>query len=367
MKPALKISLFAGYLVLVIVLFKGIKVFEKEAKEAFFTFITKRMVAQSSQVPVDKCITGIYKPELPYSFDPLEELEDTLGKKFTLISFYQAWGEKPEHSFQADLMDEIVKNGRVPMLTWEPWVTDFTAPHLKPLSKREYRYLQDIADGVYDFFIQEWAKAAVQWGKPFFLRFAHEMTNPQYPWSRVNDNRPEDYIRAWWHVRSVFDSLGARNVIWVWCPYGTDILKYYPGDKFVDWVAIDVFNYGELLTDGGEGMRWMSFDQLASPIYREVSVLKKPVMVAEAGCSDIGGSREVWYREMLDQIAEKFTSIKAVIFFDDPSDRTSGKWVIDWSIENSPEVRSEIREVLKSEHFGFIENYHQLLSASKKE
>ncbi len=208
---------------------------------------------------------------------------------------------------------------------------------------RENRYVRDIADGVYDFYIAEWAKAAVTWGRPFFLRFAHEMTNPQYPWSGVNDNRPEDYIRAWWHVRSVFDSLGAVNVIWVWCPYGTNVLNYYPGNDYVDWIAIDVFNYGELLL--GDGLRWMSFDQLASPIYNELAPLRKPMMVAEVGSSDIGGDRAVWYREMLNQISTKFTSVKAVVFFNNPSDRTSGKWNIDWSIEQSEDVIEEIRNV----------------------
>jgi hypothetical protein len=364
MKRPLKIALVLAYVALVLVLFKGVKVFERGAKEAWYTYVTKRMVSTTSHIPIDKCILGIYKPELPYSFGPLNELEDSLHNRFTLVSWYQAWGNKPEHQFQPALMDAVVGQGRVPVVTWEPWVTEFDAPHLKPVAHREHRYLRDIAGGVYDFYIEEWARAAVTWGKPFFLRFAHEMTNPQYPWSHVNDNRPEDYIRAWWHVHALFDSLGARNVIWVWCPYGTDVLKYYPGDTQVDWIAIDVFNYGDLL-DEGTGMRWMTFDQLASPVYQELSVLKKPMMIAETGSSDMGGSREVWYREMLDQVASKFTNVKALIIFDDPSDRTSGRWIIDWSVGADPDVRNGMREGLANNRFIFIEQYHRLLGYTK--
>ena len=125
----------------------------------------------------------------------------------------------------------------------------------------------------------------------------------------------------------------------------------------------DVFNYGELIF--GEGRRWMSFDELASPMYREVESLRKPIMVAEVGCSDIGGSREVWYREMLVQIQHKFTNIKALVFFNNPADRTSGRWTIDWSLEGSPEVLREVKTTLNEGYFTYIPDYLSKLSRSK--
>jgi beta-mannanase len=260
-------------------------------------------------------------------------------------------------------MDNIVENGCVPLVTWEPWVSEFYSEDLEPMPEREERYLRDIAAGKYDFHIVRWAKAAVAWGKPFFLRFAHEMTNPQYPWSQVNGNTSWDYKSAWWHVRAVFDSLGATNAIWVWCPYGTDVLEYYPGDEYVDWVAMDVFNYGEIIF--GTDRRWMSFDELASPLYRELETLRKPIMVAEVGCSDIGGSREVWYREMLDQVRNKFTTIKAVVLFENPSDQTSGIREIDWSIRGNPDVLAEVRENLSRGYYRYIDDYLERLTEKR--
>ena len=112
-----------------------------------------------------------------------EELRSGLGSGFSIISIYQAWGDKEESIFPASAMEKIVENGAVPMLTWEPWINEFNAGNLRPMPMREQRYLRDIANGSYDFYISQWAKAAVVWGKPVFLRFAHEMTNPQYPWS----------------------------------------------------------------------------------------------------------------------------------------------------------------------------------------
>jgi hypothetical protein len=262
--------------------------------------------------------------------------------------------------FQPILMENIVNNGCTPMITWEPWVSGFGAETLKPMPQREWRSLADIGNGVYDFYITEWAKAAVTWGKPFFLRFAHEMTNSQYSWTPENGNTPQDYKNAWWHVHSLFDSLGASNVIWVWCPYGTGVMDYYPGDEWVDWTAMDVFNYGEFLS--GTNQRWMSFNELASPLYSELETIRKPIMVAEVGSSDIGGSREVWYGEMLKQIMTKFTRVKALVLFENPSDRTSGIWDIDWSVGASPDVTAEVRSGFKSGYFSFIADYNQKLS-----
>lgn len=352
--------IFLVYTGSVLILFKGIKFFEVTVREAYYTFVTKRLVADVSHVPVRNCILGIYKPELPYSFDLLRRIESGLGAGFSIISIYQAWGDKEENTFPASAMEKIVENGAVPMLTWEPWINEFNAGNLRPMPMREQRYLRDIANGLYDFYISQWAKAAVVWGKPVFLRFAHEMTNPQYPWSPQNGNRPDDYIYAWRHVHGVFDSLGASNVIWVWCPYSPGTLNYYPGHEYVDWVAMDIFNYGDLLSS--DEQRWLSFDQLASPIYNDLSTLRKPVMVAEVGCGDIGGSRAVWYREMLQQITNKFVNIKAVVFFDNPADRTSGKWVLDWSLESSDEVMGEVRNTFAEGYFRYVENYSRKLS-----
>jgi hypothetical protein len=366
MKRPSKILLAAGYCLLVLLLFKGIKLFESGAKEAYFSSITRHLVARASCVPPDKCLLGIYKPELPYSFEPLQQLEDSLGMRSTIISLYQTWGDRPEDRFQPALMNAIIARGRVPMITWEPWVTQFSDSTLKPLSQREHRYLKDIGEGRYDFYLREWARAAVSWGKPFFLRFAHEMTNPQYPWSYVNENRPDDYIHAWWHVHALFDSLGAKNVLWVWSPYRPGTLNYYPGHAYVDWLAMDIFNYGDLQNDNSRGLRWMSFDQLASPFYREFSALKKPIMVAEAGCSDMGGNREVWYREMIEQIGTKFSAVKMLVLFDNPADRTSRSQAIDWSIDGSSEITTEMKNTLLQGHFLFIKDYDKILNADNK-
>ncbi len=357
-------SMVIAYAGLMIIIFAGIKNFEIHAREWYYNTVTRRMVSNVSRLPVNRRVLGVYRPEIPYSFSKAYEIEQDIGMRFTLFSIYQAWGDNNEHLFPSALMNAIVANGGVPVLTWEPWVNKFNNPDLRPMPRREQRYLLDIAEGVYDEFIVQWAREAVTWGKPFFLRFAHEMSNPQYPWTPKNNNSPEEYIQAWWHIRELFDSLGADNIIWVWSPYKVGDIKYYPGDKYVDWVALDIFNFGELISGGGQ--RWFSFDQMLDPIYTELEEIRKPFMIAEVGSTDRGGNRGVWYREMFSQIFSKYDKVKAVILFDNPSDRTSGRWTIDWSVGEDHTVIDEIKTSLENSEFTYVKDYSDRLMSTEE-
>ena len=54
------------------------------------------------------------------------------------------------------------------MVTWEPW------DHTKGVNQPQYA-LKTIVSGKHDRYIRQWARDAKTWGKPFYLRFAHEM------------------------------------------------------------------------------------------------------------------------------------------------------------------------------------------------
>jgi hypothetical protein len=150
----------------------------------------------------------------------------------------------------------------------------------------------------------------------------------------------------------------------VWCPYKPEDLSSYPGDGYVDWTAIDVFNYGDLLVDEGD-MRWRSFDQLASSLYQRLELLRKPIMVAETGCSDMGGNRAVWYREMVAQLRQKYAGIKALVLFENPADRTSGRLQINWCIAADSETLEAMREAVASNPFIYKDRYSDFLSQKK--
>src|SRR5439155_22787595 len=121
-----------------------------------------------------------------------------------------------------------------------------------------------IISGTHDAYIQQWATAARNWGHPFFLRIYDEMNGTWYPWSEaVNSNQPGQFVQAWRHIHDIFTEVGATNVSWVWCPNteydgSLSLNSLYPGDAFVNWVAIDSYNWG---TNPAKPAGWKSFAQ----------------------------------------------------------------------------------------------------------
>ncbi len=293
---------------------------------------------------------GVYDGGFPNSFDTFTRLEERLDYRFPLVSFYAAWGDKAEQQFPLRMVETIHRMGSVPIITWEPWVVDFDPAirtNLPPLEEREYASLRSIAKGEYDFYVVRWARAAAAYGKPIFLRFAHEMNDPyRYPWGPQNGNRPDDFIAAWIHVHQVFQKMGATNVIWVWSPHVSMpwLEYYYPGSEYVDWIGVGVLNYGTIAS----WSRWWSFHQILGKAYPTLVALEKPIMISELGSLTAGGNMTEWYRQAFYQLGHYYGRVRGVVFFNDPADRSmSPDWPLNWTIAQSDETMTLVAAELR--------------------
>lgn len=278
------------------------------------------------------------------NFQPIINLEDTLHTTFPIIHIYTAWGSKKEDRFPTSKVNTIVQLGSIPFITWEPWLSAFNPdddPQLKPLATREKQGLSDVANGVYDFYIIDWAKKAKKIQSPIILRWAHEMNDPyRYPWGPQNNNANE-FIAAWRHVRKVFDSLGVKNVLWAWSPhpaYGY-FKEYYPGDDVVDYVALGTLNYGTVAS----WSQWWSFSDIFGKYYSELASFKKPIIISEFGSLSVGGNRSKWFGDALKDIPKKYPGIKGVLFFHCESDKTTTQQTLNWYFIDDPSVVNSIR------------------------
>jgi hypothetical protein len=299
---------------------------------------------------------GAYDGNFPRSFSGFTTFEEQLGFRFPIISFYQAWGDRPDQQhFPVRMVETIDRLGSVPMITWEPWVRDFDErrrTNLPPLAEREYATLAAVARGEYDFHLAPWATAAAEYGKPIFMRFAHEMNDPyRYPWGPQNGNRPDDFIAAWRHVHQIFQKMGATNVLWVWSPHISMpwFEYYYPGDEWVDWVGTGVLNYGDV----APWSRWWSFHQILDKAYPALEGLGKPIMISEFGTLTAGGDGAAWYARAFDDIRTKYPRIRSVIFFNQESDVTLSTAPLDWTVTQDREmtrvVSSAMQELVPAE------------------
>ena len=240
----------------------------------------------------DVVLLGAYDGAIPRTLDGVVALEEHIAAPLPIIQAYSAWGDRADQQFPLQLLTAVAGLGSIPLITWEPWLSDFESarhPGLPLRDARDRHGLAAVARGDYDFYIDAWAASAARFGKPIMIRFGHEMNDPyRYPWGPQN-NTKEEFIVAWRRVVERFRAAGATNVLWVWSPHVAydywDL--YYPGDAYVDWVATGVLNFGPI----AQWSRWWTLAEIFGTKYERLASFGKPVMIAELGSLAVGGDR----------------------------------------------------------------------------
>lgn len=276
------------------------------------------------------------------------EMDNKLGVRNDIVQIYAAWGSKINEQFPRKQVSDIISVGSIPLVTWEPWLSDFSneIPNQAVLAKRETNPLKAIYSGVYDQYIRSWAVEAKRMKSPIYLRFAHEMNDPyRYPWGPHN-NEPGDFNKAWIHVHQIFEQVEANNVIWMWSIHSaySGYIDYYPGSQYVDVIATGILNFGTSVY----WSKWWNFEELFAPHYNELSSFKKPIIIVEFGSLKVGGNRPKWYKKALNSIPQAFKNVKGIVFFNFPSDKTLTDKSVSWELEfQSNELRT-IQQILQS-------------------
>lgn len=293
-------------------------------------------------------LLGAYDADLPGSLEGVLRLEEALGRPLGVIQVYTAWGDRPDQRFPQRILEAIHGLGSIPLVTWEPWLTDFEN-RLHPLiplrDDRDRGGLAAIAGGMYDVYVDAWARDAASFGVPVMVRLGHEMNDPyRYPWGPQN-NRPEDFVAAWRHVVERFRAAGADNVVWVWSPHVAyeGYEWFYPGDDVVDWTATGALNYGTV----AHWSRWWTFQEIFGQRYDALAAFGKPIMLAEFGTLAVGGDRASWLSEALDDLPQRFPAVKALLFFNVPADRTTTYQAVDWSLGGDTASLGAVRRALE--------------------
>ena len=298
-------------------------------------------------------LLGAYDDHTVESYESIISLEKTLETNLPIISLYTAWGNKRNQVFPALRAQAISDLGSTPVITWEPWLDDFDAqfPEKADHFVKNKNGLKAIAEGKFDAYIDKWATDAKNFGYPFFLRFGHEMNDPyRYPWGPQN-NKPEDFIAAWKHVRERFHQKGADNAVWVWSPHPAYTCEeYYPGDDQVDWIGSTTLNYGTVST----WSQWWSFSDTYGKFYELMSKRKKPMMLTEFGSLSVGGDKAQWFHEAFESLPTKFPAVKALVFFHVANDNTTTYKSLDWTFINDQKVVSTVKSSVQmvEKHFG---------------
>ncbi len=113
--------------------------------------------------------------------------------------------------------------GAVPLIYWSPWGPPYEqGKHVDPGPWS----LRHIVAGDCDAYIDKWAAAARDFGRPLLVSFGCEPNSDWFPWSGLDNGAdaknpdgsfagPDLYKRAYRHAVDRVRAAGAHNVAWV--------------------------------------------------------------------------------------------------------------------------------------------------------
>jgi len=309
-------------------------------------------LARKVAAPAQGAYVGGYVPPAPFQLERVDQFERETGKSNAIVMWFQPWEGDNRSQIDTGAIVAIMRRGKVPMITWEPWDPGSNARTvLAPSEQTEYR-LSSINAGVYDPYITKWARSLRDLGGPIMLRPMHEMNGNWYPWAGTeNGNTPAEFVTAWRHVHDIFRQEGAANVTWVWSVNGESIPRstensaaaYYPGDGYVDWTGISGFNRGASRADPG----WRTFDDVYAAPITYLRGLGKPICIAEMATLGKPTDREGWITDAYRRIQES-PEVKAVLYFDS-EERTDEPQ--DWRVETSREALAAYSQAIAPGYF----------------
>lgn len=290
---------------------------------------------------------GVTTGDPPWTMDGLDRFESNVNKRMSIYHWGSGWYTKASYwpydnyvPFQPTLMDALRSRGYIPMYSWQSAIIgpdrldpiQATISLSRIINGDRYGMNCDISSNpsckTYDMYVREFANAAKSWNHPFFLRFNWEMNGNWFAWSEtVPWNSRGQFIQAWRHVHDIFQSVGATNVTWVWCPnvssgYTIPLKDLYPGDDYVDWTCLDGYNvndpwisFAQIMLGKDAGLSWLNNS------YQEILSVapNKPIMIGEFASNESGDGgmkKAEWIRDALTtQIPVNFPKIKAIVWF----------------------------------------------------
>jgi hypothetical protein len=244
-------------------------------------------------------------------FAQLGQVEGPIGRPLGILHLYTGFGAPAP----VPQLARISGMGSIPLLDWGAG----------PAAQ--------IVGGAEDSKISAYAGALKSYGKPVFLRYGWEMNlNP------AKKAPPDQFVASWQRIYQTFQTVGATNVSFVWCPgVGKhNYAAYFPGTQYVDWIAADGYDR--------RGTGAAAFAQVFRGFYDEYAGMGKPMMVAETGAKS--PDQAGYLQGIANVIPTRFPQFKAVVYFDAVGPDGS------WDLVGSGLTAFE--QLAKNPHFSFV-------------
>jgi cellulose synthase (UDP-forming) len=261
------------------VLKQGVIVLILAFSMVFLSYNTKENGSAGS-APIEKDPGGFYLGT-EFTTKESESGSNFTENNFNFLSFIFRLQDTAQ-KFPASVLTEISKQKAIPYMVLEAEIPD-----------RDI--WREILSGKLDPMLKRYAAAFRTYREPVFF-------------SLISSEKNTNFISAWQYVYTFFTELGVSNLTWVWRPNDANEEKYYPGEKFVDWIGLKCLNYaGD--SDPEDRFR---FSLLYENYRKAYGKFEKPVMVAELG--SVRGKDQInWISDALTDIREKYKEVRSVM------------------------------------------------------
>ncbi|AIS53445.1 copper amine oxidase domain-containing protein [Thermoanaerobacter kivui] len=227
----------------------------------------------------------------------MKKFNEITGKKHASFFIYVGYGSP----FPQKWIDQLKEVGAAAHIAFEP-----------------NNGLDQVKD---DQYLRNFARKLKESGIPVFLRFASEMNGD---WTAYSGN-PKKYIEKWRLVHDVMEE-EAPNVMMVWTVFTfpqSNILSYYPGDDYVDWVGVNIYNVVyhnnniNLKADHEDPLELLDY------VYDTFSE-RKPIQISEFGATHYTITDGKYYVDfaiekitrMYNGLKTKYPRVKSIFYFD---------------------------------------------------
>ncbi len=277
---------------------------------------------------------GAYVLQAGHINNSMSTFNEIANKKHASFFKYVGYGMPAPTKW----LQEMDKAGAVPNIAFEP-----------------NQGLDEVVDNDY---IRTFAKELGKYEKPIFLRWASEMNGN---WAAYSKNSVA-YIEKWRLIHDIMQE-EAPNVAMVWTVFTnpqSTILKFYPGDDYVDWVGVNVYNV--LFHNGDFNLPCEQEDpiELMAYVYNQFSY-RKPIQISEFGVSNYTIVTDQHYDEfataklerLYSSLATLYPRVKSVYYFDvnNIDQPNPARRVNNYSISQKSNIMEHYMNLIASDYF----------------
>jgi hypothetical protein len=260
-------------------------------------------------------------------------------KDFKFTPHVISWSIDWDQSFPSKTCNRLLNIGSLPFIVWEPYIKGY----------EEAITLQNILDGDWDEYIQEWILSIKQFQYPVFICFAPDFNTKKPSWSIIkNGNSAKNYSSVFQKIVTMFREEGALNAIWVWSPNITSetgqsfevlIKETYPGHNYVDWIGISSLKTQK--TETNENISDL-FENELNIIVKNIP--HKPVMISLVAYPEKGGNKQTWIQNIPQSLNTKLTDISMLIYLNEKDENNL-------QLNSSSSAKEATKEILRAPIF----------------